>query len=498
MTRIGRLLLPYAVSAGAVAVVAGAAYALTRFVPLPHVSVLFLAAVLTSAALWGFWPSVFAAVLSVATSMYFFYPPVFDFRVADLQDIADLGVFVIVAALTSRLAASVRAQALEAHRQQRNVSGLLAFSERIAAAASDADLHALIVEQLGLHLGRPIHLLAAEDGRLSLAASCGADDGVPDGVLAAARRIADAEDAAVAGWRFERLATPQGVAGVVAARAATAPQDPEYFKGLLAQAALAIERARLRRQIAEARIRMHGEALREALINSVSHDLRTPLAAILGSATALESLGEQTQASARGELVATIREETERLESYIDNVLDLTRIRAGQIAPRLELVELSDIVNAALRRKHKALSGHAVHVDLPPDLPMLRVDLFLMEHALANVLDNAARYARAGSRVSIRARPQNGEMILDVIDEGKGIRAEDVARVFDAFYRGEGTAGSPPGGTGLGLAICRAFVEANGGAVTAASAGPGKGVTVQLRLPIPLEAAFASEPNDDD
>ena len=347
--------VPYLLSAAAVVVVGLAAHLLMQLAPLPHVSVLFLAAVTMSAALWGFWPSVFTAVLSVAASSYFFYEPIYSFQVAEVQDLADLGVFIIVAAFTSRLSAGVAA----------------------------------------------------------------------------------------------------------------------------------------------ARVRAQGEALREALLNSVSHDLQTPLAAILGSATALEALGERGDARGRSELVATIREESERLASYIENLLDLTRIRAGQIAPRLELVELSDIVNAALRRKQKALAGHAIEVDLPADLPMLRLDLFLMEHAIANVLDNAAKYAPAGSAIRIAARVEKGEVVLEVADRGRGIGAGDLPRVFDAFYRGAGVDGGPATGAGLGLAICRAFVEANAGSVSALSAGPERGATLRMRLPIPERASTESEESDD-
>jgi two-component system sensor histidine kinase KdpD len=480
--------VPYLASAAAVAVVGLAAYALTRFVPLPHVSVLFLAAVVTSAALWGLWPSVLAAVLSVAASSYFFYSPIYSFQVADVQDLADLAVFVIVAVLTSRLAASVRAQALEARRRQETVARLLAFSERLAESTSEADLNASILEHLVPVLGRPLHLLLPLEGRFAVAASLGDADPLPQEV----------DEAALAGWRLERLATAQALAGVVAAREPTPAADPEYAKALLGQAALAIERTRLQREIADAQVRVQREALREALINSVSHDLQTPLAAILGSATALESFGEHGDARARHELVATIRDETERLASYIDNVLDLTRIRSGQIAPRLELVELADIVNAALRRKRNALDGHAVRVELPPDLPMLRLDLFLMEHALANVLDNAAKYAPAGSKLSIVAGVQEGDVVLEVADSGSGIRAEDLERIFDAFFRGTAPEGRPASGSGLGLAICRAFVGANGGSVAAFSAGPGRGAAVRLRLPIP-DGAVATESalNDD-
>ncbi|MGQ0547605.1 MAG: sensor histidine kinase [Betaproteobacteria bacterium] len=460
-------MLPYLVSAAAVAFVAIAANVLTRYVPLPHVSVLFLAAVLTSAALWGFWPSMFAAVLSVGASSYFFYPPIFDFRVADAPNVADLGVFAVVAALTSRLAASVRAQALEAQRRQATVAALLAFSERLAASTSDEDLHAAIVEHLGAVLGRPVHLVLAGTG------------GPP--------RAVDA------GWRVDHLTTDRSSVGMVLSREPAPPVDEEYRKAMLGQAALAIDRARLRGEIAEARLRMQGEALREALINSVSHDLQTPLAAILGSATALESLGEQGAPRARGELVATIRDQALRLASDIENVLDFTRIRAGQTAPRLELVELADIVNAALRRKQHALAAHPVAVSLPADLPMLRLDLFLMEHALANVLDNAAKHSPAGAPLRVAASVHNEQVILEVSDQGSGIGAQDLERVFEPFYRGA----APGPGSGLGLAICRAFVEANGGSVSASSTGAARGATVRIRLPVPQGEAAEAAASDD-
>jgi two-component system sensor histidine kinase KdpD len=492
-------LTPYLMGAAAVGIVGIAGHVLTRFLPLPHVSVLFLAAVVMSAALWGFGPSVFAAVLSVAVGSYFFYSPIYSFRIADTQDLTDLAVFVIVAAFTSRLAASARARALEARRGQETIAALFAFSERLAGSGSDAELNASILEHLAPVLGRPIHLLLPKDGQLAVAASLGDAGTMPEEVLCAAGRIMAGGEAALAGWRLERLATAQAAAGVVAAKQATTPaSDAEYAKALLGHAALAVEGARLRREIADARVRAQGEALREALINSVSHDLQTPLAAILGSATALESLGERGDSRARRELVATIRDESERLASYIDNVLDLTRIRSGQIAPRLEFVELSDIIDAALRRKREALGGHEVCVELPADLPMLRLDLFLMEHALANVLDNAAKYAPAGSKLRIAAGVQDGEVVLEVNDEGSGIRAEDLERVFDAFYRGPGPGGMPASGTGLGLAICRAFIEANGGSVAAISAGAGRGTTVRLRLPVPENAAAAESAVSDE
>ncbi len=494
-------LLPYLKSALAVAVVGSAAYLLTLLVPLPHVSPLFLAAVVMSAAFWGLGPSLLAAVLSVAGGSYFFYSPIYSFRVANPQDLADLAVFVLAAAVTSRLAAGVRAQALDAKRRQAIIGGLYTFSERLAASASAAEVNASILEHLAPVLGQPIHLLLPESGRLVVAASHGGAEPAPAELLAAAGRVVAGSEATLAGWRVDPLSTAQGLVGVVAARqpkdGVALPIDADYARALLGQAAIAIERVRLAREIADARVKAQGEALREALINSVSHELQTPLAAILGSATALETLGDRGDPHARRELATTIREEAERLGSYIGNVLDLTRIRSGQIAPRLELVELSDIIDAALRRKEKALAGHVLRVDLPADLPMLRLDLFLMEHAVANVLDNAAKYSPAGSQVTIAAALQDGAVVLDVTDSGSGIRAADRERVFDAFYRGEAQHGSPAAGTGLGLAICRAFVEANGGSATVLDAGHERGATVRLRLPV-RTGADAAEPASDD
>jgi two-component system sensor histidine kinase KdpD len=494
-------LLPYLKSTLTVAVVGVAAYALTLLVPLPHVPVLFLAAVVMSAVRWGLGPSLLAAFLSVAAGSYFFYSPIYSFRVANLQDLVDLVMFGLVAALTSRLAAGVRTQALEAKRGQTVVGGLYAFSERLAASATPAQLNAAILDHLAPLLGQPIHLMLPDAGVLAVAASRNGAAPLPPEVLAAAERVMAGNEVAVSGWRLAPLQTVQGAVGVVAASqpepGAASQVDTDYVKAILGQAALAIERTRLDREIADARVKAQGEALREALINSVSHDLQTPLAAILGSATVLESFGEAGEPGARRELVTTIREEAERLGSYIGNVLDLTRIRSGQIAPRLEWVELSDIINAALRRREKALAGYVLRVDLPPDLPMLRLDLFLMEHAVMNVLDNAAKYSPTGSQVSVVASEQAGEVVLDIADCGSGVPAEDLERVFDAFYRGDRHT-ARAAGSGLGLAICRAFVAANGGSATMISDGPGHGATVRMRLPIPASAeALEGSPADD-
>jgi two-component system sensor histidine kinase KdpD len=484
--------LPYVASVVAVLAVGLAAHVLTRFVSLPHVSILFLAPVVMSAALWGLWPAVLAALLGVAAGSYFFYSPIFDFRVASTQDVADLAAFVIVAALTSRLAASVRAQALEARRRQERLSGLLELTDRLSAADGDSNLRTIIVEHLATIIGRPIYLLEPDGARLTVAAALPQSEVVPGDVRGAAERVLAGADSALPGWRVERLDTPQGAVAVIAAREPPVPPDPDYARALLGHAALALERERLRHDIAEARLKLQGDALREALLSSISHDLQTPLAGILGSVTALQTIGDQASAGTRSELLATIREEAERLAAHIENVLDLARVRAGNVAVRLELVEIADIVNAALRRKRRQLQGHDVELRLPADLPMVRLDLFLMEHALATVVDNAARYSPEGSKVVVSADRQNGSVVLEVSDAGSGIPDDELPRVFEAFYRGSG-AGRSAAGTGLGLAICQAFVEANGGTVEVRSAGAGRGTTVRFRLPVPQAEPYTED-----
>jgi two-component system, OmpR family, sensor histidine kinase KdpD len=491
-------LVPFVASAGAVLVVGLAAEALTRFVSLPHVSVLFLAPVVMSAALWGLWPAVLAALLSAGAGSFFFYSPIFDFRVAAPQDLADLAVFLIVAGFTSRLAANVRTQAFEARRRQQRLTALLEFTNRLSGAGSDANLRDRIVEGLAPVIGSPIHLLEPVGAVLAVTSARPAGVPLPAEVHAAAERvIAGADGEPPPGWRIAQLDSPQGAVAAVAARAPVLAPDADYAAALLGHAALALEGERLRRAIGEARLKMQGEALREALLGSISHDLQTPLAGILGSVTALQTIGDQGTAATRSELLATIRDEAERLTAHIENVLDLTRIRARQVAVRLELVEIADIINAALRRKHRQLREHAVELRLPPDLPMLRLDLFLMEHALGAVLDNAAKYAPPGSKVEISAVHEDGHVVLDVSDAGSGVAPDELPRVFDAFFRGTGP-DRPAAGTGLGLAICRAFVEANGGTVEIHSGGAGMGATVRFHLPVPVVEVTAREAMSDD
>lgn len=494
-------LLFYAYATGATLAAAVTAHLISRIALEAQVAVLFLSAVLACAILWGLGPSLFAAALSVAIKTYLFYPPIFSFHVDDPRHFLDLCVFAVVAVLGSKLATQMRRQTEMAVRREANIALLHAFSGRLASVAPVHDIYLTIIDHVGRALGREIVVLVPMGARLAIVADRLYDNLLSKDEIARAEalwRDADGPSAIDAGrWELLRLVTARGPVAVLAidhdTRTGPALDDMKIRDALLDQAAIAIERAQLASEIEDARVRARTEELRDAAISAVSHDLQTPLASIVGSATALRRFGPLYDAGAREELVITIHEEAERLNHFIRNVLDLTRIRSDAVRARREPVELSDIVNAALQHTEAALAGRPLTVTLPPDLPMLRLDGFLMERALVNLIENAARFSPAGSPIAVLAARRGEEVHLDVTDRGAGIAEHDRARIFGAFVQ-VGSPDSRRAGTGLGLAIVKAFVEANGGRVEADSGGRGRGATFRIVLPAGTGAASADAP----
>jgi two-component system sensor histidine kinase KdpD len=231
-------------------------------------------------------------------------------------------------------------------------------------------------------------------------------------------------------------------------------------------------------------MRREAETFRDALIGSVSHELRTPLASIAGSTYLLANAPGVRQDTRLVALADDVRHEVERLDDDIQNLLDASRITNAGIQPKLQWADISDIVNAAVDRKQRRLSGHHLHLDLPDDLPLVRTDPVLIEQALGQVLDNCAKYSPAGSAIRVTATGGNAEVPIAVIDEGAGLTAEERTRVWERFYRSPRHFTAPTG-SGLGLWIARAFVLATGGRIEAASPGRDEGTTVTIHLPAP-------------
>jgi two-component system sensor histidine kinase KdpD len=262
------------------------------------------------------------------------------------------------------------------------------------------------------------------------------------------------------------------------------PDQRRLLDALMDQAALAIERVRLVEDLDRAKRTAEADRLRSALLTSISHDLKTPLAAVLGAAGTLRSLSDALDAQAKADLVATIIDESERLNRFIANLLDMTKLESGAVAPNAALHDLGEVVGSALRRAGKILSEHRVEVEFAKDLPMVDIDPVLFEQVLFNLLDNAAKYAPVGTTVRIQSWRDRDSVGLQVLDEGDGIPAGDLEQIFDKFYRAR-KADHVRAGTGLGLAISRGFVEAMHGTITAENRTDRMGAVFTIRLPIP-------------
>jgi two-component system sensor histidine kinase KdpD len=290
------------------------------------------------------------------------------------------------------------------------------------------------------------------------------------------------------------LRTGRGLVGVIGLETDRAgpilsPEERRLLQALSDQAALAIERVHLVEDLDKAKLLAETDRLRQALLTSISHDLRTPLSAILGASAALRDLGDDLGPAEKAEMVTTIIEESERLNRFIANLLDMTKLESGAVAPNLAPHDLGEIVGSALGRASKILARHAVEVDLAADLPMLDVDPVLFEQALFNLLDNAAKYADEGSTIRLEGWLEGREVRLRLLDEGPGIPGQDIERVFDKFYRAR-KSDTVRAGTGLGLAISRGFVEAMAGSITAGNRTDRSGAVFTLALPVPSETRF--------
>ncbi|HWG80643.1 MAG TPA: DUF4118 domain-containing protein, partial [Stellaceae bacterium] len=477
------------------------------YVDLPNISLIYVVPVMVAAARHGLVPSLWVAALAVLSYNFFFLPPLYRLTIADPANIVALFFFMFVAIVASALGTRTRAQAQAARREARTTADLYAFSRKIAGVIDLDDLLWIVVTHLARLLTAEVAVLMPDrsrqkDGRLSLHAAFPPDSEFTDADLAAARWCWDAEQPTGKGtdtlpggrWLFVPIRTsraPIGVVGILSSGDQRALSDSErrLLEAVGNQAAVAIERVVLAADIDQARIGAERERLRSAMLTSVSHDLRTPLASIIGSLTSLRSYGRRYDDAAREGLMATIQAEAERLNRFIGNLLDMTRLESGAIELKPEPVDLGEIIGTALQRAGRLLAEHRVEVEVAPDLPPLSLDYLLLEQALFNLLDNAAKYAQPGSLIRVAARREGALAALSVSDEGPGVPAGDLEHIFDKFYRVH-RQDRQRAGTGLGLAVCRGFVAAMGASITAANRGDRSGAVFTIRIPAAgIEAA---------
>ncbi|MEK9967932.1 MAG: ATP-binding protein [Ferrovibrio sp.] len=486
-----RAILPYLLTSLALLGAGLAAQIATSLVPVVAISLFFVPVVLFSALAFGLFPALFAVACTMGIASFFFYPPIFSLVVRDPVQLVDLMIFTGVAAVVGPLADWARRSARKLRQRETRMQQLYDLGRHFAAVAEHADIPQAVVQQVQRVTGFACALLLPQkDGGWHIAAASQGSGGLP--AVADAWK-ADPDSAATRGqWTVHPVRHGSRLSGGLALRGGMAAIEPVFFAALIALVATALERMRLAERSEIARIDAKADQLREAIISSMSHDLRTPLAAILGSSSTLERYGNLCSEAERTELAAAIREEAERLEHFIGRLFDLTRIRAGRLHPVLEPTDLIEIVEAALRQCRPRLDRHELGVELPAYLPMVVADAVLLQQALMNVLENAAKYAPAGSPVLVGAFAAARHVELFVRDSGRGMTPDQAEQIFDQFYRATDQA-EEPRGSGLGLTIGRAFIEACGGSIVAESAGLGRGTTMRIRLPIaetgPVEAA---------
>jgi two-component system sensor histidine kinase KdpD len=475
---------------------------LGRFDRLNLVMVYLLGVVLV-ATRHGRGPSAFAAVASVALFDFFFVPPHLTFVVADTQYLVSFAVMLVVGLLVSTLAARVRDAAEFARQRERRTQALLAVSRDLVGRRDQADVAATGARHVADLFRCPATvLLPAVGGRLEPAGEAPpgfADD--PREQAVAAWAFAHGQPAGVetdtlpaARARYQPLTGSRGTVGVLGVElpAALRPlsrDQRELLVALAAQIAVALERARLAAEADASRLSAESERLRSTLLSSVSHDLRTPLAAITGAASGLLEEPPPEPPRAR-ELASTVLDEAERLNRLVGNLLDMTRLETGTLQPKREWHSLEEVVGSALARVKRQAGGHVLAVEVAPDLPLVPLDAVLVEQAVVNLLENALRHGGPGSAVRVAARREGEDAVVEVSDDGPGFPPEDAERVFEKFYRARGGVGA-----GLGLAIVRAIVTAHGG-TTRAEAGRPRGAVFRFTLPLG-EAPPAPPPEDD-
>ncbi len=490
-------LRPYLAALLLVGMAAGISMLIKPLFGLENVDLVLLTAVVGIAVRFGLLPSLFASVVASLSYNFFFMPPLYTFTISDPVHFASFVFFIVVAAVVSHVAARSRRAVVTAQERARAVESLYAFSRKLAGVGPMDDVLWAAAYQTALMLEVRVVLLLPEAGSIAVKAGYPPEDTLDEADLAAAtwawqnnRPAGRGSDTLPGAKRlFLPMRTGRGAVGVVGIDSdkpgpLLTPDQRRLLDALIDQGALAIERVNLVVDLESAKRTVETDRLRSALLTSISHDLKTPLASILGAASTLHSLAGGLSEAAQADLLATIIDESERLNRFIANLLDMTRLEAGAIAPNAALHDLGDIVGSTLRRAAKIMGQHRIDVELAADLPMLEIDAVLFEQVLFNLLDNAAKYGAPGTAVRIQGWRDGPAVYLQVLDEGGGIPPDDLEHIFDKFYRAQ-KGDQVRAGTGLGLAISRGFVEAMRGTITAANRSDRSGAVFTIVLPVP-------------
>ena len=473
----------YVYAVGLVAAATLISAGLDRLSSSANLAMIYLVSVVVSGAVNGLRPALTTAALAILAYNFLFLPPRFSLAIGHAADVITFAIFLAVAGMTGWLSGRVRDQARLSTRRASIVATLLAASRRLSGAATRNDAAKALAEQVSGASGAAAVVLSARAGELALVASAPDPAVLSTAAMSAARWAWERREAAGAGtgtlpqigWTFRPLIGVRGPAGVAGyeAMADRTSDDERLLGALLDQGAVALERAELAADQAETEALRRSDRLRAALLNSISHDLRTPLATVLGASTTLIDYGAQLKPEVRSDLLDSIREEAERLNRYIGNLLDMTRLEGDALNPRKQLIDVRDVLSAAIERVDRRLGDRQLMRDFPPELSFVELDPALLEQAVVNILENAIAYSPPDTPIEVAAYEDRHNVVVSIEDEGKGIPAAELERVFDRFRRIEENSDRSGGergkGVGLGLSISKGFVEAMGGRIAAAS-----------------------------
>lgn len=478
------------------------AFAMFPYLDTVNLVMVYLLGVTIAGLRLGRGPSVLTSVLSVGSFDYFFVPPRFNFAVSDAQYLITFAVMLLISLVIATLMASVRQQTRVAGARERRTAMLYAMSRELAATRGTANLCRIAVRHVAeVFRCQAVVLLPDGTGRLSFPTDPPGESSLRGADLAVAQWVVDHGRQAGLGTdtlsATPALYVPLGDAdrhlGVLAVlpenrRRVMLPEQRHLLETFAGQTGLALERALLAERAESARILAEGESLRNTLLASISHDLRTPLAVMAGAGSTLAEQGASLDEATRAMLARSIETKAREMSELISNVLDLMRFESGQIQLRSDWQTVDELLESALRRLEEPLARYSVELRLPTDLPAVYVDASLITQVFTNLLDNITKYTPPGTHIQITAavaddaagRPGGASVRVTVDDDGPGLPAGDPARLFEKFQRGSGE--GTVVGVGLGLAICRVIIRTHGGEIEA-RARPGGGTRIELTLP---------------
>jgi two-component system sensor histidine kinase KdpD len=470
---------------------------LTPFFNLTNIVLLYLLPVLISAVRWGRGPSFFAAFLGVLAFDFLFVPPVFSFTVNETRDLFIFAVYLIVALVTGTMATKLRNELEKTRQREERTRALYALSQEIAAETDLPQVLETLVKTVSETIHAQVSILVSDpdDDIVRQAASYPPQHSSPDG-----------KEQAVAHWVLEHglsagkgteilreaselifpVKTEDKTLAVLTIKMnneeeIVSPEQRQLIEAFANLAAMAIIRMRLAKEAEQAKWLAESEKLHRALLNSVSHDMRTPLAAITGAVTSLISEKGVYNEANKDILLHTIKEEAHRMNRFIANLLDMVRLESGILKPKTEWCDIQDIIGVVLRETKETLQKHAVRVNIPRELPLVKADFILIEQVLINLLENAVKYSPRDSEITISAHYNDHKVLVTVADSGPSIPLIEQDRVFDKFYRLHSS--RHISGTGLGLSICKGIIEAHGGLIWIESS-PEYGNRFTFSLPV--------------